>query len=43
MFGYYNEFTFVRRQIICQLFSEDNGINHYIFSRDKSMLDTHGI
>ena len=31
MFGYYNEFTFLQRQILCQLFFKDNLLNHYIY------------
>ena len=41
MFGYYNEFTFVRRQIPCQ-FVFDHWVNHYIYHmiNQRSMIMT---
>ena len=31
MFGYYNEFKFVQRQIIFKLFLKENWVNNYLY------------
>ena len=42
MFGYYNEFEFVRRQITCQIFL-DTIDTIIIFITNQSTLDDHDI
>ena len=42
--GYYDELTVVRVQILCQLSSKENLVNHYIsFSHDQMIINAHGI